>query len=86
MAVVFQSRINDVSATDFIMAAEGCEEMSGNGELEESPGCLINVKEFTVGRVQSFCAHCLPVVLFDASVGEGCADVFDAAAGQARLG
>ncbi|XP_029020833.1 pre-mRNA-processing factor 39 isoform X2 [Betta splendens] len=37
MTPFFSSRINDVSATDFIMAAEGCEEMSGNGELEESP-------------------------------------------------
>lgn len=31
------SRTDDAT-TLFIMAAEGCEEMSGNGELEESPG------------------------------------------------
>ena len=30
--------MDDVSKTFFIMAAEGGEELSGNGELEESPG------------------------------------------------
>lgn len=30
--------MNDVIDTFSIMAAEGCEEMSGNGELEESSG------------------------------------------------
>lgn len=29
-----------------IMAAEGCEEMSGNGQLEESPGSSITVNVF----------------------------------------
>lgn len=37
------SRMDDVSERFSIMAAEGCEEMSGNGELEESSGSLINV-------------------------------------------
>ena len=42
------SRMDDVNATDSIMAAEGCEEMSGNGELEESSGSFIYVNEFTI--------------------------------------
>lgn len=38
--------MNDVSKTLSIMAAEGGEELSGNGELEESSGSLIKVYEF----------------------------------------
>lgn len=33
--------VDDVDETFTIMAAEGCEEMSGNGELEESSGSLM---------------------------------------------
>lgn len=42
------SRMDDVNATVSIMAAEGCEEMSGNGELEESSGSFIYVNEFII--------------------------------------
>lgn len=38
--------MDDVSETVSIMAAEGCEEMSGNGELEESSGSFIAVARF----------------------------------------
>lgn len=38
--IVFLRRIGDVSETFTIMAAEGSEEMSGNGELEEPSGSL----------------------------------------------
>lgn len=42
------SRKYDVSATLSNMAAEGCEEMSGNGELEDSSGSFIFVHAFPV--------------------------------------
>lgn len=58
------------------MAAEGCEEMSGNGELEESPGSLINVNEFIIRGFVSFCTHYWPVVLCEDTVNEGYADLF----------
>lgn len=32
------------------MAAEGCEDMSGNGELEESAGSLMIRNEFSIKR------------------------------------
>lgn len=44
------SRVNDVSETFPIMAAEGCEEMSGNGELEESSGSESSIYECAMRR------------------------------------
>ena len=43
------SHVNDVSETLFpIMAAEGCDELSGNGELEESSGSFNNLNKYTM--------------------------------------
>lgn len=50
------SRENDVSATLSNMAAEGCEEMSGNGELEDSSGSFIFVHTFQICSCATVCA------------------------------
>lgn len=50
------SRKNDVSATLSNMAAEGCEGMSGNGELEDSSGSFIFVHTFHICSRVTVCA------------------------------